>query len=224
MSVIVAILAQEWTGRIYDRRVIPAIVLAAGKSTRMGRPKALLPLGTDTFLTRIVRTLREAGVEEVVAVLGHEAEAIAAALSSVRPPVRVVVNEQFERGQLSSLISGLAVIDRPGVAAALVTLVDVPLVTAATVRAVVACYRRTHAPVVRPTRNHRYGHPALFARSLFAALRAADPEGGAKSVVRAHASEAGEVSVDDDGAFLDIDTPAEYERIHEVADRDVYRR
>jgi molybdenum cofactor cytidylyltransferase len=199
--------------------MIPALVLAAGRSSRMGRPKALLQLGKDIFLTRIVGTLREAQVEEVVVVLGYEAEAVAEALSSARVSARAVVNEQFEQGQLSSLIAGLAVIDRPDVVAGLVTLVDMPLVAPATVRAVLSCYRRTHAPVVRPTRDNAYGHPVLFDRSLFSDLRAADPAAGIRSVVRAYASPAGAVRVNDDGAFLDVDTPAEYEQVLRMLDR-----
>ena len=186
--------------------MIPALVLAAGRSSRMGRAKATLPLeGDDTFLTRIVRTFLEAGVDDVVVVVGHEAEAIVSRFS--RLPARFVLNADYDRGQLSSLVAGLGVVDRPGVAGVLVTLVDVPLVSAATVRAVVDRYKRTHAPIVRPTSGARHGHPLLVDRSLFDALRAADPAAGAKLIVRAHASPAGDVEVTDEGAFLDIDTP-----------------
>jgi molybdenum cofactor cytidylyltransferase len=198
--------------------MIPALVLAAGRSSRMGRAKASLPLADDeTFLTRIVRTFLEAGVDDVVVVVGHEAEAIAAAFSSANLTARFVRNDDYDRGQLSSLVAGLNVVDRPGVAGALVTLVDVPLVTAATVRAVVDCYRRTHAPVVRPTSGARHGHPLLIDRSLFGALRAADPESGAKPIVRAHASVEGDLPITDEGAFLDIDTAEEYARA--ISDR-----
>lgn len=193
--------------------MIPALLLAAGRSSRMGRAKATLPLGErDTFLTRIVRTFQEAGVDDVVIVLGHDAEAIAAAFASSGLRARFVLNADYDRGQLSSLLAGLAVVDRPGVQAMLVTLVDVPLVSAATVRAVVDAYRRTHAPIVRPTSGTRHGHPLLIDRSLFAALRAADPETGAKPIVRAHASPAGDIPIDDEGAFIDIDTVEEYRR------------
>ena len=89
----------------------------------------------------------------------------------------------------------------------LLTLVDVPLVTAATVRAVLAHQRLTRAPIVRPAHGARHGHPVFIDRSLFDALRRADPSQGAKPVVRAHASAAGEVAIDDEGAFRDIDTP-----------------
>jgi len=203
--------------RFYNiARVIPAIVLAAGRSSRMGRPKATLPLdGGDTFLTRIVRTFLDAGVDDVVIVVGHDAEAIVLNFSEAGLPARFVVNRQYDRGQLSSLVAGLGLVDRPGVAGVLVTLVDVPLVSAATVRAVIECYRRTQAPVVRPTSGARHGHPLLIARSLFDSLRAADPSAGAKPIVRAHASPAGDLEIADEGSFTDIDTEEEYRKLIE---------
>jgi len=125
--------------------MIPAIVLAAGRSTRMGRPKANLPLdpnqaaaeGGDTFLTRIVRTFLDAGIDDVVVVVGHEAEAVVGGFAASGLPARFVKNVDYDAGQLSSLLAGLRVVDRPGVVAVLVTLVDVPLLSPATVRAVV---------------------------------------------------------------------------------------
>ena len=191
--------------------VIPAIVLAAGRSSRMGRAKATLPAGDGhTFLTRIVQTFLDAGVDDVIVVVGHEADAIAASFAASGLPARFVLNRDYDRGQLSSLLAGIGVVDRPGVSAALVTLVDVPLVSAATVRAVVASYHRTGAPIVRPTSGDRHGHPLLIDRSLFDALRAADPEAGAKPIVRAHASSAGDIAISDEGAFADIDTAEDY--------------
>ena len=193
--------------------MIPGLVLAAGRSSRMGRPKATLTLGSDTFLTRIVRTYLDAGVDDVVVVVGHDAEAIVESFAPSGLPARFVINRQYDRGQLSSLVTGLGVVDRPGVSAVLVTLVDVPLFSADTVRAVVARYRERGAPIVRPTSGARHGHPLIIDRSLFDALRAADPATGAKAIVRAHASVAGDVPIADEGAFIDIDTRDEYERV-----------
>jgi molybdenum cofactor cytidylyltransferase len=199
--------------------VIPAVVLAAGKSTRMGRPKALLPVvvdcpgdptGADTFLTRIVRSLHEAGVEEVIVVLGHDAPAIEDRLRQLGLPARVVLNPDYESGQLSSFLTGLHAAARPDVEALLVTLVDVPLVSASTIRAVVARYRERRAPVVRPVNGLAHGHPVLIDRALFPLLDQADPAQGIKPIVRAHVSAAGDVEVQDPDSFLDVDTPEEY--------------
>ena len=194
--------------------MIPAIVLAAGKSTRMGRPKASLPLEDgQTFLSRIVRTFSDAAVDDVVVVLGHDADTIARVFARTGLTARLVINPDYEAGQFSSLLKGLDAVDRPGVNAALLTLVDLPLVDARTVRAVIDHYLQTRAPIVRPIRGDEHGHPVLFDHSLFDEIRGADPTRGAKAVVRAHASIRGGVEVDDDGAFLDIDTADEYERL-----------
>jgi molybdenum cofactor cytidylyltransferase len=131
---------------------------------------------------------------------------------------RFVLNPHYESGQLSSLLAGLNAIDRPGVTAMLLTLVDVPLVSPATVQAVMAHYQATRAAIVRPVRGALHGHPVLVDRSLFGLMRAADPATGAKPIVRAHATALGDITVDDDGAFLDIDTPDEYSRVLERLD------
>ena len=194
--------------------MIPAIVLAAGASMRMGRPKALLPIGRggETFLSRITHTLQEAGIEEIIVVLGSDAEAVRADM----PPSargRLIENSRPDQGQLSSLLVGLRAADRPGVRAALVTLVDVPLVSADTIQRVLRAYReRKGALIVRPVREGRHGHPTIFDRAVFHELRQADSAVGARSVVHAHQADLVDVPVPDEGAFIDIDTPDAYAR------------
>jgi len=146
-------------------------------------------------------------------VLGHEADAVAAKLIESGVAARFVINEAYATGQLSSVLRGLNAIDRPGVRAMLLTLVDVPLVSPATIRAVIDRYKATQALIVRPVRGDEHGHPVLIDRSLFGLVRTADPSAGIKPVVRAHVSAAGDVDVADAGAFVDIDTPAAYERV-----------
>ena len=195
--------------------MIPGVVLAGGASSRMqGRPKALLPAGPGgvTFLERIVTTLRAGGVDDVVIVTGHHHAPIVDRAALLRPLVRVARNPHPEQGQLSSLLAALQVVDHPGVQAMLVTLIDLPLVSPETVRAVLDAYRRAGAPLVRPGREGRHGHPVVFDRALFRELRQADPTRGARQVVRAHATDECVVPVDDDGAFIDVDTPADYRR------------
>ena len=194
--------------------MIAAVVLAAGFSSRMGRPKALLRAGASggTFLDRIVGTLGAAGLEKMVVVLGADAPRIRAAIAAAHLPVEIVENPDPMRGQLSSLHAALAALDGAGVEAMLVTPVDQPLVTAATVSRLVSAYRETRAPVVRPRRGDRHGHPVIFDRALFEELRHADLSRGARDVIALHREAVVDVEVEDEGAFVDIDTPEQYER------------
>jgi molybdenum cofactor cytidylyltransferase len=194
--------------------VIRGVILAAGASTRMGRPKAALSIGAagDTILSRGVRTLLDAGVPRVFVVVGAAAAEVRGALRLRSRRVRVVEHAGWEAGQLSSLLAGLNAADEPALEALLVTLVDVPLVSPDTVRRVIRAWRETRAPIVRPAMGDRHGHPVLFDRSVFAALRGADPAAGAKAVVQARAGEIVNVEVEDEGAFVDFDTPEDYRR------------
>jgi len=192
---------------------VAAIILAAGDSTRMGAPKALLadPDGRP-FVARLVRTFVDAGVRAVTIVAGSQRAAIAAALAAdtLPFPPALVTNPHPSRGQLSSLLVGLDAAVQPDVEAVLVTLVDVPLVAVSTVRQVVAAWERTRAPVVRPAIGARHGHPVLFDRAVFEELRRAPLDEGAKAVLRAHADEIVNVPVDDVGCVMDVDTPDDY--------------
>lgn len=195
--------------------VLTAIVLAAGDSTRMGRPKALLATGAGRpFVAAVVRAFSEAGVHDVVIVTGRDHDRVIEALELDRPPIapRVVRNPDPSRGQLSSLWTGMDSLP-PGAEAMLVTLVDVPLVPAGVIARVVEEWRRTRAPIVRPAMGERHGHPVLFDRALFGELRAAPLDTGAKTVVRAHEHEIVNVPVTDERALVDVDTPADYEAL-----------
>jgi CTP:molybdopterin cytidylyltransferase MocA len=188
----------------------------------MGSPKALLqaPDG-PLFLARIVRAFHDAGITDVVVVTGVHHEAISAAmaasaLAGTHPPgtgARLVRNPDPSRGQLSSLWVGMDAAISHGTEALLVTLVDVPMIEAQTVSAVVETWRATRAPIVRPAIGDRHGHPVLFDRALFDELRQAPLATGAKTVVRAHEARIVNVPVADDGSLIDIDTPADLEAL-----------
>jgi molybdenum cofactor cytidylyltransferase len=195
--------------------MISAIVLAAGASSRMGQAKAALPLGQtgETVVARVVRTLIEGGVPNVVVVAGAHIDAVRHAMPVHEPRARVVEHAGWQQGQLSSLLAGLNAIDDPLLEAAVVTLVDVPMVSPLTVAAVISEWRRTRAPIVRPASGDRHGHPVIFDRSVFADLRSANPNVGAKAVFAIHQKRIVNVEVNDPGAFEDIDTPGDYERL-----------
>ena len=185
-----------------------------------GRPKGLLRLDDrDVFVTRIVRTFNEAGIRDVVVVVGHEAAAVQHAVESSGLDARSVLNPDYERGQLSSMLTAISAVDHAGIDGLLLSLVDAPLFAAATVRALVDRFAATGAPVVRAVRGTEHGHPVLIGRALFDSIRGADPTIGAKPIIRGNASAIGDVLVTDDGAFVDIDTPDDYARLPELIRR-----
>jgi len=204
--------------------MVPAIILAAGRSSRMGEPKALLPIGVGgpSFVSRLTAVFLEGGAADVIVVarpddpaLAGEVERIAAAGAAVR----LVVNEHPDRGQLSSLLVGLNAADKPGVTGVLVSPVDAPMILAASVRTLLGEFLSRHALIARATHQGRHGHPVIFARRLFDDLRRADPSVGAKDVVRRNASAVIDVRLDDPGVVQDIDGPDDYARLFTVRPR-----
>ena len=182
----------------------------------MGSPKAaLLTPGGDAFVTHIVRTWRDADVDDLVIVTGghHDAVIDALARDGVSSAPCIVRNPDPSRGQLSSLLCGMTAIVTPQTQGLMMTLVDVPLARVSTVTAIIDVWRRTRAPIVRPAIGDRHGHPVIFDRAVFAELRAAPLAQGAKTVVRAHAREVVDVPVSDEGSLVDVDTPQDYEAL-----------
>ena len=196
--------------------MLAAIILAAGDSRRMGTPKALLPDPDGRpFVARLVRSFSAAGIDEIVVVTGAMHPAIVDAIAADSPPARplCVRNPDPSRGQLSSLWAGLEAAIRSDIEGVLVTPVDIPMIRTATIRQVVDAWVRTHAPIVRPVVGERHGHPVLFDRVTFDALREAPLTEGARVVVHANADRVVNVAVDDEGCLVDIDTPADYEAV-----------
>jgi molybdenum cofactor cytidylyltransferase len=182
----------------------------------MGSPKALLesPDGRP-FVTRIVQTLRQAGVIDLVVVTGRDHGALVEVLSRESPSASIARNPDPSQGQLSSLLIGMDAVVQSDTEAILVTLVDVPMVALSTVKRVIGAWEKTRAPIVRPAIGDRHGHPVIFDRSVFDALRHAPIDTGAKSVVHAHEHDLLNVPVDDEGCLIDIDTPQEYRQLRE---------
>ena len=188
---------------------VDGVVLAAGRSTRMDKSKALLEIGAETFLERAIHVLREGGCRHVVAVLNdlddwpHRlADAVGAA---------VVVNPDADSQQLDSLRLGLAVLPADWGALAVLP-VDVPLVSAATVRALVDSHAQRPAAITLPFHNGVAGHPVLIGRQLEPELRAGRFEEGLRSLIMARSGDLCEVKVVDPGTLIDIDTPEDYWR------------
>ena len=192
--------------------MIVAVVLAAGESSRMGRPKALLPIDGIRFVEKIVDSLRSTRVGKTIVVLGHNAEEMRQKIGDI--PATLVVNNDYKKGQLSSLVAAINEIESwkssGEIDGILVHLVDHPYISAPLVDSMIARFYQSKKLIVVPRYRGRRGHPVIFSRSLFPELLNAPLEQGAKTVVHAHRDATLEIDTDDEGVSIDIDTPEEY--------------
>ena len=199
-------------GRISNHRA-GAIILAAGRSTRMGEAKQLLRLGDSTVLSKTLENVRAAGVDEVVLVLGFSAQRIRQQLLiSGIDSLKVVVNQAYERGIASSLREGLSALD-PQTDAALVVLADQPFIRPETFDRIIDRYCRSNAQIVIPLYKGFRGNPVLLDRSVFPEVMALDGEVGCRAIFGSHLEGIVKLEVDDVGILLDIDNKDDYERL-----------
>ncbi|TMB67246.1 MAG: nucleotidyltransferase family protein [Deltaproteobacteria bacterium] len=192
--------------------MIAAVVLAAGESSRMGRPKALLPIDGVRFIEKIVSSFQSTKVGKILVVLGHNAEEMRQKIADL--PVLIVVNNEYKKGQLSSLVAAIRDIQSRQSSAELdgilVHLVDHPYVNPILVDVMIDRFYESKKLIVVPRYHGRRGHPVIFSRSLFSELLNAALDQGAKTVVHAHQKDTLEIDTEDEGVTIDIDTPEEY--------------
>jgi molybdenum cofactor cytidylyltransferase len=183
--------------------VISGVVLAAGSASRFGTTKQLAELDGRPLLVHAIDALRDGGVDEILVVTGHDAEAVEAVLPS---DVRVVRNGAYQQGQATSLAAALHAID-PDSEAAVVLLADQPGVLGSEVRAIVDRYRGTRARVVRLRYTDGPG-PALLSREIYAEAAHLHGDVGARVLFASHPEWIEEVVVDR-ATPLDVDVPAD---------------
>ncbi len=192
--------------------MIAAVVLAAGASSRMGRPQALLPIDGVRFIEKIVSSFQSTKVGKILVVLGHNAEEMRQKIADL--PVLIVVNNEYKKGQLSSLVAAIRDIQSRQSSAELdgilVHLVDHPYVNPILVDVMIDRFYESKKLIVVPRYHGRRGHPVIFSRSLFSELQDTPLDQGAKAVVHAHQKDTLEIDTEDEGVTIDIDTPEEY--------------
>src|SRR5512145_194249 len=189
--------------------MIVAVVLSAGESSRMGRPKALLPIDGQTFIEKIVGALKESSVAKVIVVLGHNADEMRRHIQHL--PIEILVNPDYKLGQLSSLQVAVRSLEKEADCdGMLVHLVDHPYVNTQLLKSMIKLCEETAKLIIVPRYNGKRGHPVIFSRKLFKELLAAPMDQGAKAVVDAHRADTLEIDTEDEGITRDIDTPELY--------------
>jgi molybdenum cofactor cytidylyltransferase len=188
--------------------MISLLILAAGESSRIGSPKALLKIGDETFAECIARKAKEAGIQSIYIVTGRDDEEIKKQLPS---DFHFVKNEDYIRGQISSLQEGIRHVpnDSDGI---LVWPVDQPLIKEETIRHLIETYQRTLRALTIPVYQLKKGHPVIYSkRAMQSALKLGSQQTG-KDLRSLFITETHLVEVDDPAVLIDIDTPEDYER------------
>lgn len=185
------------------------ILLAAGESRRMGRPKQLLPVGDRPLVRHVTEIARSAPVSPVIVVLGAHAAEIAPSLDGLS--VQVVVNTRWPEGMGSSLRAGMQALAarQPQLDGVIVALADQPDFSAAHLASLIAAHRTTGKPIVASVADGVLRPPVFFSAAWFSRLHELHGDTGARALLQAHPAAVATVPLD---APADLDTPADYER------------
>jgi molybdenum cofactor cytidylyltransferase len=183
---------------------VSAILLAAGRASRMGKLKQLMPLGDSTILEQTLDNLLGSHLTEVIVVLGYKAEEIVKRLSG--KPIKVVVNPLYRKGMSTSIAAGLKFVDSQAQAIMLV-LGDQPYVDSPTINRLIDAFGGGKKGIAIPTYNGQRGHPLIFARKYQAQLSHLSGDIGGREIIKEHPEDVLEVPVDCEGIIIDIDTP-----------------
>lgn len=189
---------------------ISAVVLAGGKSSRMGCPKPLLKIGDKTFFQIISEKILKAGIKNIYLVLGADSEYIKSNLNTEN--MAIIINNSWKKGQLSSLQAAIRNVknDTEGI---MMFLIDHPEVKVLTIKKLIKAFEAENADVVVPEYNGRGGHPVIFSSSVFKALLDAPLNEGARAVVRNKNYIKRRIIVNDSCILQDIDTMDEFRGI-----------
>src|SRR5271170_8114693 len=185
--------------------MLAAAILAAGESRRMGTPKALLPYRGTTFVQHLMSAARHPRVGIVRVVLGAGADAIRAHL--LLDSASVVLNQDWAKGQLSSIQAAVRSFAGHETEGLLLCPVDHPLISGALVNRLIEQFDAGKHAIVVPTFRGRRGHPVIFRASVYDELLAAPSDIGARQVVWAHKEDTAEVPTDEEGVVLNLNDP-----------------
>jgi molybdenum cofactor cytidylyltransferase len=184
--------------------MLAAVILSGGASRRMGSPKALVSYQGASFLEHLLILTRHPAIGVRRVVLGPDGDTISRQVALA--PEEIVLNREWERGQLSSIHAALRSLPA-GTEGMLLCPVDHPLVSATLVNNLIVTFLETQAPVVLPTFEGRRGHPVIFSAAVYEELLRAPLETGARAVVWAHKNELQEISTTEEGCVLNLNDP-----------------
>ena len=188
--------------------MVSVILLAAGESKRMGKPKQLMPLGSSTILEQAIDNLLNSAVNEVIVVLGYRAEEIIKTIAA--KPVKIAINPDYQQGMSTSIIAGLNLVNSQA-QAVMLALGDQPLVDSQTINRLIDEFYNHDKGIAIPTYQGNRGHPIIFAIKYKPKLLELKGDIGGREIIKKHPDDVLEVAVDSESVITDIDTRDDYQ-------------
>jgi len=188
--------------------MISAILLAAGESKRMGKPKQLMPFGQNTVVEQVIDNLLSSVVNEVIVVVGYRAEEVIKSI--VSKPVKIAINPNYQQGMSTSIIAGLNLVDSRA-QAVMLALGDQPLINSRTINRLIEEFYNHDKGIAIPTYQGGRGHPIIFAIKYKEKLLELKGDIGGRQIVKDHPDDILEVAVDAESIITDIDTISDYQ-------------
>lgn len=190
--------------------MITGLVLAAGESKRMGRPKMLLPFRSKTVIESVLDESLKSNLDKVLMVLGGDSEVIRKQIQSI--PAETCFNPEYKKGMLSSIQAGLRNLP-PGTDAVCLILGDQPQIQAAVIDQLIEVFDKSKPKIMIPVYNKRRGHPVIFSAEYIDEIFTLDPDIGLRQLMQRHPDDILEVKIRAAEILEDLDTPEDYERL-----------
>lgn len=188
--------------------MVSAILLAAGESKRMDKPKQLMPLGKTTILEQTIDNLLGSRVSEVIVVLGYRAEEVMKKIAV--KPIKITINPAYHRGMSTSIVTGLNSVDDRA-QAVMLALADQPFIDSPTINRLIAEFLSHNKGIAIPVYRGRRGHPVIFAIKYKEELLELTGNVGGRQIIRQHPDDILEVAVNSESIITDIDTTSDYQ-------------
>ena len=188
--------------------MMSSILLAAGESKRMGKPKELMPFGQSSIVEQTIDNLLGSAVNEVIVVIGHRAEEVIRLIAT--RPVKLAVNPNYEQGMSTSIIAGLNLVDSQA-QAIMLALGDQPAIDRQTINRLIKAFYTHDKGIAIPTYQGRRGHPIIFAVKYKEKLLELKGDIGGRQIVKDHPDDILEVAVNSESILTDIDTISDYQ-------------
>jgi molybdenum cofactor cytidylyltransferase len=199
---------------------ISGILLAAGESKRMGKPKLLLNLGESNIINTTIENLLKSKIFELIIVLGHEAQNIESSLSSQDKRIKFVTNKNYREGMSTSIKCGVLTASKDS-EAFLIALGDQPLISPKIINRLIEKYQSSGVGIITVMHQSLRGHPVIISKKYVQEILSLNGDIGARDLLKQHLDDTASINIESSEEFFDIDRTQDYEELKRIYDRKI---